>query len=338
MAIASFGQDNFFYDLSPLIETTTRRVGVIESLNLFDINHDRGTSVIVERYTDQQHLIEARQRQGERNWIGGNVPTRASLIVPFFPVDANIKPVDIQNFNTLMDLGSETPRTVADAVNRKMRQIRNAEAKTKERIYTEAVMGRSYAGITPENANESYDYYEVWNQTQRSVPVDFASTDINPTDVIEDQIRGYIIDAKQDGTNSTNMVAICGRQYFQALVSSPFTRAAYAGILIPGGVNPLRERIGGNADARSWSFNGVLYIEDVSGAVAANEAWFMPDGVENMFQAFYAPSDTLDEANQPASEFYMFMERTNRTAHIETEFSLLAVNTRPELVVRSTIA
>lgn len=330
--------DNQFYDLSPLIEITNRKVGVVESLNLFDINYDKATTVRAERIADEQHLIEARVRQGERNWITGTVPTEKAFIVPFFPVDANIKAVDVQNFTTLMELGTDAPMTVQNAVNRKLTQIRNAESKTKERIFTEAVMGRSYAGITPDNANEHYDYYDVWGVTRHEVPVDFTSTDINPTDVIEDQVRGYIIDTKKDGSTSTNLVAICGRRYFQALVSNNFTRAAYTGIVLAGGANPLRDRVGGNADARSWFFNGVLYIEDVSGAVAADEAWFMPEGIANMFQAFYAPADSLDAANQTAQDFYMWMDMTHRTAHIETEFSLLAVNTRPELVVHSTIA
>lgn len=327
--------DNQFYDLSPLIEITTRRQGVIESLNLFDINYDNSTTVRVQRTVDQQVLIEARQRQGERNWIGGNRPSEKALIVPFFPVDANIKPVDIQNFTSLLELGTDAPLSLQTAVQTKLRQIREAEATTKEQIFTRAVMGASYAGVTAANADEHYDYYQVWGQTQKQVAIDFTSTTDNPVDVIEQQIRGHIIDNKGTGTNFTDIVAICGRNYFQKIVTNNFTRQAYQGIA--GANNPLRDRVGGNADARSWEFNGVLYIEDKSGAVPADEAYFMPTGIQNMFQAFYAPADSLDAANQSAQEFYMYMLQDHRTAHIETEFSLLAVNTRPELVVQSSI-
>ncbi len=327
--------DNQFYDLSPLIDITTRREGVIESLNLFDVNYDTSTTVRVQRQVDQQVLIEARQRQGERNWIGGNRPSEKALIVPFFPVDANIKAVDIQNFTSLLELGTDAPLTVQTAVQTKLKQIREAEATTKERIFTEAVMGRSYAGITASNLDEHYDYYQVWGQTQTEVAIDFTSTTDNPIDVVEQRIRGHIIDNKGTGTNFTDVVAICGRRYFQSMISNNWTRAAYQGIA---GANPLRDRIGGNADSRSWYFNGVLYIEDKSGTVPADEAYFVPTGIANMFQAFYAPADSVDAANQTAQEFYMYMLQDHRTAHIETEFSLLAVNTRPELVVKSTIA
>lgn len=326
---------NQFYDLSPLIEITTRTPGVVESLDLFDINYDRSTTVRAQRIVDEQVLIEARQRQGERNLITGNQPSEVAFIVPFFPVDANIKAVDVQNFTNLLDLGEDTPATVQQAVTRKLNQIRNAESVTKERIFTEAVMGRSYAGVTAANANEHYDYYQTWGVTQEVVDVAFSSTTVNPTDTIESEIRGFIIDNKGTGTAVTDIVALCGRQYFQALVSNSFTRAAYTGIA---GQSPLRDRIGGNSDARSWFFNGVLYVEDPYGTIPTNEAYFFPRGIPNMFQAFYAPADAISDANEVAQDFYMYMIQDHRTAHIETEFSLLAVNTRPELVVRSTMS
>ncbi|MBS3973332.1 MAG: major capsid protein, partial [Actinobacteria bacterium] len=88
----------------------------------------------------------------------------------------------------------------------------------------------------------------------------------------------------------------------------------------------------------SWFFNGVLYVEDPYGTIPTDEAYFFPRGIPNMFQAFYAPADTVSDANDVAQDFYMYMLQDHRTAHIETEFSLLAVNTRPELVVRSTMS
>lgn len=327
---------NQFYDLTPLIEITERKPGIVESLDLFSVDYNRSTTARVERILDDKVLIEARQRQGERNWITSKQGEEKAFIIPFFPVDANIKAVDIQNFTDLLNLGSDAPATLQQAVNRKLMQIRNAESVTKERIFTEAVMGRSYAGITADNANEHYDYYSTWGVTQKVVDVEFTSTTINPIDTIETEIRGYIIDNKGTGTAVTDIVALCGRQYFQALVSNSFTRAAYTGIA--GANNPLRDRIGGNSDARSWYFNGVLYVEDPYGTIPTDQAYFFPRGIPNMFQAIYAPADTVADANDVAQEFYMYLTQDHRTAHVETEFSLLAVNTRPELVVLSTMS
>ena len=52
-----------------------------------------------------------------------------------------------------------------------------------------------------------------------------------------------------------------------------------------------------------------------------------------MFQLHYAPADTIEDANEIAREAYIWLEETRRTAKVESETSVVAVNTRPELVV-----
>ena len=53
-----------------------------------------------------------------------------------------------------------------------------------------------------------------------------------------------------------------------------------------------------------------------------------------MFQSFYAPADDVNYANTVAQEGYVFMTTEGRNLKLETEFSLLAVNNRPELVIK----
>lgn len=327
---------NQFYDLSPLIETTPYIESVVESLNLFSTEYERSNRIAVRRWVNDKHLVSSRERQGERNFIQDKDYTEKAFLVPFFPVDSKVNAVDVQNFKDLLNMGADTPATVAQAVQRKLNIIRRAEASTKERIFIDAIKGRSYAGVDTINTDQYYDYYAEWGQTQEDIAVDFTSTTINPMDVIENEIRASIIDKKGNGTRFTDMVALVGRGYFQSVVSNNFTRQAFNAI--PGANNPLRDRVGGNVDARSWEFGGVLYVEDLSGAVATNEAYFFPRGIDNMFQSFYAPADTTEAANTIAQDFYMYMIEDHRKVKIETEFSLLAVNTRPELVVHSTVA
>ena len=51
-----------------------------------------------------------------------------------------------------------------------------------------------------------------------------------------------------------------------------------------------------------------------------------------------APADTPELANTVARDLYTFMVSEHRTVQLQSEFSLLAVNTRPELVVKLTTA
>jgi hypothetical protein len=102
--------------------------------------------------------------------------------------------------------------------------------------------------------------------------------------------------------------------------------------------NLLRDRLSGNMDVQVFEWNGVTYIEDIHGNIPAGEAFVLPMGIPDMFQAHYAPADTPELANTVARELYTFMVSEHRTVQLQSEFSLLAVNTRPELVVRLTTA
>lgn len=64
----------------------------------------------------------------------------------------------------------------------------------------------------------------------------------------------------------------------------------------------------------------------------------MPRGISEMFQLHYAPADTVVDANTPAQELYIWYKYSSffRTEKIETETSFLAINTRPELVIKLT--
>lgn len=319
------------YDFTPMFTVQEPVNTTVTSLNLFDVSYQRSTTVIVQREDTSTPVMEARQRQGERNFITSTGQLAVPFLIPFFNLDRNIKAVDVQNWRSFLE--ADTPRTVEQEVQTYMRRIRDVHTKTKEKIFTEALLGRSYA---QPSAQSVYNYYDVWGVTQQVVEVDFASTTVDPSSQLESQARAFIIDTKGNGTTFTNIWALCGREYFQALVDNAFVRTAYA--FYTQGVNPIRDRLSGNSDARRFEFRGITYIEDIYGNIPTNEAIIFPGGIEGMFQAAYAPADTLDAANQLAQEAYVFYYEDRRTARIESEFSLLAVNTRPELVVRSTMA
>ena len=125
-----------------------------------------------------------------------------------------------------------------------------------------------------------YNYYDVWGVTQQVVEVDFASTTVDPSSQLESQARAFIIDTKGNGTTFTSIWALCGREYFQALVDNAFVRTTYA--FYTQGVNPTRDRLNGNSDARRFDFRGITYIEDIYGNIPTNEAIIFPSGIEGV--------------------------------------------------------
>lgn len=323
-------------DFSPMIELQKPVDTLIASLGLFEVSTHRTTVIEIGKQTRGAGLIPARERGGERNFLTMDTPVLKAFRIPFFPLDKNIKAQDIQSFRSFAMAGiNDDLRSEAEVVNRYMGQILEDVAKTKEKIFAEAVRGVAYTGAGGAN-NSAYDWYVEWNATQKSVAVDFASTTVSPAAKIEQEARAYIIDNKLDGSTSTRIVALCSREFFASLTNSPFVRQAYQ--YFQGTPNLLRDRLSGNMDVQVFEWNGVTYIEDIHGNIPAGEAYVLPMGISGMFQAHYAPADTPELANTEARELYTFLISEHRTVSLQSEFSLLAVNTRPELVVKLTTA
>ncbi len=323
-------------DFSPMIELQDTPDTLIASLGLFDTHYHATTAIEIGKQKNADGLIPARERGGERNFLTMDAPSVKVFRIPFFPLDKNIKAQDIQSFRSFAMAGiNDSLRTEAEVVNRYMTQIMRDVAKTKETIFADAVRGFAYNGPGGA-ANSAYNWYTEWNATQKVVPIDFASTTVSPAATVEQEARAYIIDEKQDGSTATRIVALASREFFASLVNSPFVRQAYQ--YFQGTPNLLRDRLNGNMDVQVFEWNGVTYIEDIHGNIPAGEAFVFPMGIPDMFQAHYAPADTPELANTVARELYTFMVSEHRTVQLQSEFSLLAVNTRPELVVRLTTA
>ena len=63
-----------------------------------------------------------------------------------------------------------------------------------------------------------------------------------------------------------------------------------------------------------------------------------PRGIEGMFSMHFAPADHVAFANTTAREAYLFLNevKNGRSQMLETESSVLCVNSRPELVIKLT--
>lgn len=326
-------------DLTPTLELVKSPNTLVASLGVFDTPvHHRTDAITVGRDKAEDGLIVARERGGERNWLTKSTPNMVPVRIPFFPLDHNVKAQDVQSFRTYAsstDLSTDALRTLQEVIDRYTTQILRDVAKTKETILVQAIMGNAYVGTDPDgfsNKNMNYDWYEVFGQTQHVVPVDFTSTTESPASVIESDARAYIIDNKLDGTTATRIVALCSRAFFGKLINNVFVRQAYQ--YSQQSPNLLRDRLSGDNDVQVFEWNGVTYIEDIHNNIPAGEARLFPMGIPNMFQQHYAPADTPELANTEAQELYTFMISEHRVVKLESEFSLLAVNARPELVVK----
>lgn len=319
-------------DFSGFLELVPRTDTLLSSMNLFDTSFGRTDTIKVERVQDIVVDIEANRRGGERNYVGSETAKVRNFNIPFFTLDRQIQAGDVQNFRAY---GTENaPKTVEQVVMRTLTRIRRSHDLLKEKAMWAAVGGKSYAPGAAAAASV-YDYYDEFDVQRQLAPVDFTAVNIDPTDVIEAEARAWIIDNAGDNGDNYEITVLASRKWFTALVNHPLVTNAYQ--YYSSAAEPLRNRLGGNANNRRFVHKNITFIEDISGNVPADGAYILPKGIPDMFQLHYAPADDVDYANTVAQEIYVWYKQSNylRQKKIETETSFLAVNARPELVVFS---
>ncbi|WNT48110.1 major head protein [Salmonella phage SPLA5a] len=321
-------------DLGATLEIVPRQYRLITNMDLFTAYHGVSTVAQIERVDEVVTDFPARRRQGERNYVGTEKAQLKNFNIPFFPLDRQITPADVQNFRKYFT--TDAPKTVEDVVARVVRRIRISHEQLKEKAMLQAIMGKSWA---PQDPTAQYNYFTEWGVTQHTANIDFTNVAIDPTDVLEAEARAYIIDNAGDNGNNYGIVVLASRKWFSALIAHPLVMNAYQ--YYSSTQEPLRNRLGQgnpNANNRMFVHKNVTYIEDISNYIPDGEAYILPQGIDDMFQIHYAPADDVREANTPAQELYLWYKSSAylREEKVESETSFLTVNTRPELVVRST--
>jgi hypothetical protein len=315
-----------------LVDLVPRTKKLITELGLFDeAIYGESTIAQVERVTEGRDGIDAKPRGGDRNFAGRESAIQRNFNIPFFPLDSKFTAKDIQDLKAYGT--TDTPETMGSRIERTMKRIERSHADVKAKAMYAAIKGNSYS---PNYTQSQYDYAAEFGVSGSVITanVDFTDATTDPGSVIETVARAHIIDNAQDDADSYRIIALCGRQWFQALIDHELVRDAFAGY--SSSQEPLRTRLSGDNVVRYFDYRGVLFIEDYSGEIATGDAWILPLGIEGMFQLHYAPADTIELANTEAEEMYVFMVSDNhRTQTLETETSMLAVNTRRELVVQS---
>lgn len=337
MTIKSTGYS--FLDFSELTELFPRIPKFMGEIGLFgEAQYGSSTIAQVERVTDGVDAINAQARGGDRNYSGGEQAIQRNFNTPFFPLDSKkMGAQDIQDMKDFRD-DPNVPMTMQRRMERQQNRIAKSHAVLKERARYKALKGTSYAPTQPIAQYNYATEFGVASKVASTVTVDFTAAAIDPRTTIEQQARAHIQKHAGDQSDSYQVIAIVGSKFFDALKDHPKCTSAYSSYASDS--EPLRKRLGGNLINRSWETEGITYLEDFMGVqlgeISTGDAYFLPLGIEDMFQEHYAPADHKDYANTEAQEMYMFVEETPRTSQVQTETSFIVVNTRSELVVHAT--
>lgn len=310
--------------------------GLINTLGLFNEQGITTPTVTFEVSEGTLSVIPDRIR-GERNNVN-NGRTRSIHALPtaHFPLDDALSPEDLIGKRAY---GSDEQDTEAEQLAIKLLDIRRKHALTLESARAYAITtGAVYA---PEGSVANTSFYDMFGITRKSVDFVLGTTGTAVLEKAEEAVA-HIMDNIQNGGTVSNVIALCSPEFFSKYIKHPTITAAYQ--YYASTVNPNRERVGGMAMYREFTHGNVRYIEyrgtTSAGArfIPAGEAYFLPTGVDDMFNTYYAPASKMSLVGTRGESAYVFTYTSPKDDGIEiqSESNFLNLIKRPAAIVKAT--
>lgn len=336
--------DQGLQNFTPLMTLVPRVENMLEKMGLFDVMYSDEQVTAFERIVSGMDSMYSVARGADRQVAGDDEARTAWVEIPFFTLDKIIKPKDVQalrEFATAQD-----PETVRTKAARVIARIQKSHAKLHQKVMYQALKGSTYAvdanGNPRPNLQRSFQAMfeildaDMYNGTAGGAATyDLTNQALNPSDEFE-KVRKHVFNKAGDLGDNYEIVGILGTDAFTALKNHTDYVEAFANYASQ--EEPLRQRLGGLKTGRVLRWQGITYLEDVSGEIAADTGYFFPRGVDEMFHLAYSYSDTIAGANreETISDGYLFIKGDERKEVIESEVAVVAVNTRPDLVASYT--
>ncbi len=338
MAITrSFGANGQFelVDYTEELLIVPNQWGLVNSLGIFTGQGISENSITVEKISESAGLILDRVR-GERAYQNKDFARELhSFPVPHFPLDDYITPQDVQGKRAYGEANAAD--TLAAVRARKLQRIRQSHAWTLEAARCQALTaGTVYAP----NGTVSVNWFTSFGVTQKTV--DFA-LGTNTTSIITklEEVIAHIQDNLCNGGNQTGVMALCSPEFFSALIAHDAVKAAYQ--FYTSTQEPLRTRQGGATTMyREFFYGGVKFVEyrgsyNGSRLIPAKDAVFVPMGVEDMFETYFAPANKFDFVNTVGEEAYVFeyTDPMGEKVELQSQANFINMIRRPAGVVRA---
>ena len=330
MNLGLFADDKFtLQELTAAINEQQPLPTRLASLGLFDEEGVATLVVNVERNADTLSLVPA----GTRGRIGSN-PTGGSSrsVIPFntvhLPTSASIGADDIQNLRAFGQ-GSELEALVSYVTKRQAKMRRRIDA-TIEYQRIGAIKGMV---VDADGATVLADLYQAFQLEQQ---VHKMALDVEGTDVRQKVVDGLrkMEDGLGDATYTSARI-FAGREFFDSFTGHPKVEAAF---------NRWADGEFLRSDVRSgFPFAGVQ-IEEYRGAIggvpfiAPDEAYLVPEGVQDLFITRFAPADYPETANTIGLPLYskMWASEGGKSQNLEAQSNPISLCTRPRAIVRLT--
>lgn len=345
MADLRYGEQSL-QNFTPLMDLVPRQENMLERMGLFsDAEYKTEKLTTFERRVLGIDTMYSVARGADRQYAGDDEAQTAHLEIPFFTLDKVIKPSDVDQLREF--LTATDPETVRSRVEKVIARIQRGHAELHKNVMYEALVNnKTYAKDKAGNdrANLVKNFQAVWAipdaemfnaSANGAATIDLTDQTANPADAFE-LFRKHIFNKAGDGGDNYRIIVLMGSQAFTNLKNHSDYVEAFANYASQ--EEPLRQRLGGLRTSRVLEWQGVTYVEDVSGKIADDTIIGFPLDMEDMFQLHYGHADTVAAQNgdEEVSEAYLYIREDDRKVGVESEAALLANITRPELIARWT--
>lgn len=298
--------------------------GKVGAMGLFDEKGVTSTSVIIDEREGRLVLVPNTSRNDDPAPIKGSKRKRKTFETLHLPLNRPILPSQLQGVAAFGQESATAP--VATVINDNLQELKNSIEATREFQRVGALRGK----LLDADGEVITDLFKEFEVSQKKITVALGNAGTNVRKACLDAKR--YSESKLGGVMVTGFRALCGPDWFDAMIDHEKVKAAFANY------QEAQDRLGG--DVRSgFTFGGIEFIEydvTVSGQrfIPADIAQVFPVA-RGVFRMFNAPANYNETVNTIGQPFYSKAEerKMGKGWDVEAQANPLAMCLFPEALV-----
>jgi Phage major capsid protein E len=308
--------------------------GYISSTGLFTESSTSATSVAIEEKNNVLTLVAPTPRGGPGHTMPKLRRSLRLISVPHFEINDAIMAEEVQG---VRPFGEETgTESVMTKVGERMQSAGQSLEYTQEHARVGAVKGViTYADGT---VTDIYAEYGLAVPAETDMNLDAATADGSVRLACATIIR--TMGTALDGQSFSGAEAICGDQFFDALIKNPEVRQTY--LNYQGAADLRQGYVTGGLAWASFPFGGIIWTNYRGNAMGAPmvetaKAYIYPTGVPDLFRTVFAPADYIETVNTMGKPRYVkqYAMPNDKGIHMDTQMNALNWCTRPYALQRA---
>lgn len=328
MAEITIFQDEAF-SVPNLVATINEEHSVPGQIAAMGLYNEEGSLTVtqqIEKDGDVLALVPAAPRGAP----GTVVISSKRQLVPFnavhLPQQFTITADEIQGIRAY---GSRTElQGVQDVVNARIEKARKQLELTHE---FQRIGGIKGLIVDADGTTPLVNLFQSFGITQQTLAMQFGTADVSVK-------AGEALDMQDDALGTatgTGAIALCGKTFWAKLIADKSVKEVYM-------QSTKADSLLGDR-RQAFTFGGVLWVRyrgkvGSTAFVGDDEAYLVPEGVDDLFKSVYAPANYMETVNTLGVPHYAKLERLpfDKGVMGEAQSNPLHICTRPRAVIKLT--